>query len=63
MGKAKKKGLRLLFLVLLLIMAVFGIGLTGNFMNNNRERFMNNEIRTEIVERKDEAEDEDEEKS
>ena len=58
-----KKGLRLLFLVLLLIMAVFGIGLTGNFLNNNRERFMNNEIRTEHVERREEREDEDEEKT
>ena len=58
-----KKGLRLLYLVLLLIMAVFGIGLTGNFLNSNRERYMNNEIRTEIVEKKEEIEDEDQEKS
>lgn len=57
-----KKGLRLLFLALLLILAAFGIGLTGNFLNNNRERFMNNEIRTEIVEKKEETEDEDQEK-
>ena len=57
-----KKGLRLLFLALLLVLAAFGIGLTGNFLNNNRERFMNNEIRTEIVEKKEETEDEDQEK-
>lgn len=57
-----KKALRLLFLALLLILAAFGIGLTGNFLNNNRERFMNNEIRTEIVEKKEETEDKDQEK-
>lgn len=58
-----KKGLRLLCLALLLIMAAFGIGLTGNFLNNNRERYMNNEIRREIVEKKEDAEEEDQERS
>lgn len=57
-----KKGLRLLFLLLFLILACFGLGLTGNFMNNNRERFMNNEIRTETVEKREDSEDEDDAK-
>lgn len=55
-----KKGLRLLVMVLLLILAVFGIGLTGNFLNNNRERYADNEIRIEHVEKKEDEEDEDE---
>ena len=54
-----KKGLRLLFMVLLLILAAFGIGLTGNFLNNNRERYADNEIRIEHVEKKEDDEEED----
>lgn len=34
-------------MILLLLMAAFGIGLTGNFLNGNKERYMDNEIRTE----------------
>jgi hypothetical protein len=45
--KTIKKALRLLFMVLLLMMAAFGIGLTGNFLNGNKERYRDNEIRTE----------------
>ena len=45
--KTFRKALRLLFMVLLLLMASFGIGLTGNFLNGNKERYMDNEIRTE----------------
>lgn len=53
-----KKGLRLLVMVLLLILAVFGIGLTGNFLNNNRERYADREIRIEHVEKREDDEDE-----
>lgn len=42
-------------MVLLLILAASGIGITGNFLNNNRERYMDNEIK---VERRDKEEDE-----
>jgi hypothetical protein len=57
--KNVKNGLRLLVMLLLLILAVFGIGLTGNFLNPNRERYMDREIKTEQVEKKDENEEED----
>lgn len=50
--KEVKKGLRLLILVLLLILAAFGIGITGNFLNNNRERYLDNEIKTEKNDKK-----------
>jgi hypothetical protein len=53
-----KKGLRLLLLVLLLVMAAFGIGITGNILNNNRERYMDKEIKRERPDRKDEEENE-----
>jgi hypothetical protein len=55
-----KKGLRLLLLILCLILAAFGIGITGNFLNNNRERYMNNETKTERADKRDEEEDDDE---
>lgn len=42
-------------MVLLLILAASGIGIAGNFLNNNRERYMDNEIK---VERRDKEEDE-----
>ena len=61
--KKVKAGLRLLVMVLLLILAASGIGITGNFLNNNRERYMDNEIK---IERRDKKEDEahkDEEKN
>ena len=53
--KKVKAGLRLLVMVLLLILAASGIGIAGNFLNNNRERYMDNEIK---VERRDKEEDE-----
>ena len=46
-------------MILLLIMAAFGIGL-GNVLNNNREPYKDKEIRIEIVEKKEEDEGEDE---
>jgi len=54
-----KKGLRVLLMILLLIMAAFGIGLTGNFLNTNRERYNDNEIKTENVEKREEDDEED----
>jgi hypothetical protein len=56
-----KKGLRLLFMILFLMVAAFGIGM-GNVLNNNRERYMDKEIRIENVTKKDEEEVEDESK-
>ena len=56
-----KKALRVLFMVLLMIVASFGIGI-GNVLNNNRERYMDNEIRTENISKKDQEEVEEESK-
>lgn len=61
--KKIKEGLRLFIMVLLLVMAVFGIGLTGNFLNNNRERYMDNEIKTEESGKKEDEADVDETKN
>jgi len=58
MNKAKA-GLRLLVLALLIILAVCGIGVTGNFLNNNRERYMDNDIKTEKADKKEDEENED----
>jgi hypothetical protein len=52
-----KKGLRLLFMILFLVVAAFGIGM-GNVLNNSRERYMDKEIRIENVTKKDEEDDE-----
>lgn len=56
--KKVTKGLRLLVMVLLLMLAAFGVGLAGSFMNNNRERYMDKEIRTELTEKKEDEEEE-----
>ena len=58
-----KAGLRLLIIVLLLILAAFGIGITGNFLNNNRERYMDNEVKTEKEDKKEDEENEDKSKN
>jgi hypothetical protein len=54
-----KKAIRLLFLILFLFLAAFGLGVTG-VMQSSRERFLDVEIRTEQVDKKAE-EDSDEE--
>jgi len=55
-----KKGLRLLIIVMLLIMAAFGIGITGNILNNNRQRYQDNEIKREQTDKKEDEESESE---
>jgi hypothetical protein len=59
--KSFKKGVRLLFIILFLIAASFGIGI-GNALNNNRERYMDNEVRIENTTKKEEEDDEEESK-
>lgn len=54
--KKAKAALRLLVVVILLILAISGIGITGNFLNTNRERYMDNEIRIERVGKKEDEE-------
>ena len=53
-----KRGLRFLFIVLLVTMASFGLAFSGNV--NNRERYMDNEIKIEMTQNKEEDEDEEE---
>jgi hypothetical protein len=57
--KKVKAGVRLLVIILLLILAAFGIGITGNFLTN-KERYMNNEVKTEEADKKEEEEKPDE---
>jgi hypothetical protein len=59
--KKVKKVLRLLVLVIVLILAFCGVPIIGNFLNDTRERYMDNEIRTERVDKKDDEENEENE--
>ena len=61
--KKVKAVLRLLVIVLLLLLATFGIGITGNILNNNRERYMDHEIKTEKADKKEDEENEDKSKN
>ncbi len=54
-----KKALRLLVMVLFMILASFGLGLTGVILPGSRERYMNNPIKTEEVDKREEDEDQD----
>jgi hypothetical protein len=58
--KQIKKALRLLFLILLLFLAAFGVGFTG-VLQSNRERYLDVEIKTEQVDKKTDEDDEDDE--
>lgn len=54
-----KKALRLLVMVLFMILASFGLGLTGVILPGSRGRYMNNPIKTEEVDKREEDEDQD----
>jgi len=56
--KKLKRVIRLFGLVLLIILASCGIGITGAFLQGNRERCMNKEIRIEQVDKKEDEESE-----
>lgn len=51
-----KKAVRLMGLILLIVLASCGIGMTGVFLPTNRERYMDVEIKTEQVDKEDENE-------
>jgi len=51
-----KKALRLLAMALFMILASFGLGLTGAILPGSRERYMNSEIKTEQVDKREEDE-------
>lgn len=46
-------------MVLFMILASFGLGLTGVILPGSRERHMNNPIKTEEVDKREEDEDQD----
>jgi hypothetical protein len=50
-----KKAIRIIGLVFLILLASMGVGLVGTFLPN-RERYMDNEIKTEQVDKKTEDE-------
>jgi len=52
--KRLKSAFRMLALMLLVIMASFGIGITGALFAGNKERYQNNEVKTEQLYKKDE---------
>ena len=47
-----KKILRAIGLVLLILMALSGIGIVGGLFSSNRERYADNEIKIEMVDKK-----------
>ena len=51
-----KKALRLLAMALFMILASFGLGLTGAILPGSRERYMNSEIKTEQVDKREDDE-------
>ncbi len=59
-----KKVLRLTSLVLLIILASLGIGITGHFLPNNREKYRDRAVQIELIDKKHEEDsNEDEENS
>lgn len=54
--KKIKKALRLLVMVLFMILASFGLGITG-VMFGSRERYLNNEIKREQTDKREEEDD------
>lgn len=56
--KKLKKIFRLFCFIVFLILAAAGIGFSNAMFSNNRERYMDAEIRTEQVDKKEEDEEE-----
>ncbi|MEQ8425485.1 MAG: hypothetical protein RIA63_12295 [Cyclobacteriaceae bacterium] len=61
--KIIKKALRLFGLVLIMIIASVGIGISGALLPPTREKYRNPEIRIEQVDKKEDEGDESEEKN
>lgn len=51
--KKFKQGIRLMFLIFLLVLAAFGVGLTG-FHFTNRERYQDRSVRVELRDKREE---------
>ena len=56
--KTIKKALRLFGLALMIILASFGMGLTGVFLPTHREKYQHNEIKIEQLDKKEEEDNE-----
>ncbi len=50
-----KKIIRWTILVFLIVLAASGVGIFGAFLPRNKERYMDNEIKIELVEGKEET--------
>ncbi|MBY0435845.1 MAG: hypothetical protein K2U26_17250 [Cyclobacteriaceae bacterium] len=55
--KKIKKAIRLFLLVILILLAAMGIGISGNVILTSREPYRDAEIRTEQVDKKENEED------
>lgn len=53
-----KKVLRLAGLVLLIILASLGIGITGHFLPNSREKYRDSAVQIELIDKKHEEDSE-----
>lgn len=56
-----KKALRFFAILIIILLALSGISVFGNFLNINREPYRDREIRVEQIDRKKDEEDGDEE--
>lgn len=59
--KKLKKALRLLFFIVIMLAAAFGVGLTGHFLPAHRDPYRNAEIKTEQIDKKREEDDDESE--
>ncbi len=57
--KKIKKALHLVAMALFILLASFGLGITGIMLPGSKERFMNTEIKTEQVDKREEEDDAD----
>ena len=57
-----RKAFRLLFFTLLLFLAAIGMGFSGALFPNQREKYLDNEIRIEQTQKKEDEEEEDDRK-
>jgi hypothetical protein len=57
-----KKAMRFFLFIIFIVLAAFGLGLAGNLFPNQREKYLDNEIRIEQTEKKEDDEEEDDRK-
>lgn len=57
------KAFRIVGLILLIMLACMGIGITGHFLPTNRDKYRDAEIRVEQVDKREDEEEAEEDKS